>query len=139
EVDIFVRSFDGYATGARIHRVASSFLRDLYDEGHRVDCRTAYIAQYSPPFQPVLRYNEIWFLRRRRHSAAESSDTTAADDVALDDSCDFLGAAGSEPDQPAKEQPSKQALEQEIFDTVADVVSEARRNGVFVNPVAMQA
>ncbi|EFJ44498.1 hypothetical protein VOLCADRAFT_95179 [Volvox carteri f. nagariensis] len=51
EVDIFVRSFDGYATGARIHRVAASFLRDLYDEGHRVDCRTAYIAQYSPPFQ----------------------------------------------------------------------------------------
>lgn len=51
ETDIFVHAFDGYATGARISRIASSFLRNLYDDGHRVDCRTVYIAQYSPPFQ----------------------------------------------------------------------------------------
>lgn len=48
---MFVRAFDGYATGDRMGRVAAAFLRDLYDDGHRFDCRTVYVGQYSPPFQ----------------------------------------------------------------------------------------
>ncbi|KXZ49665.1 hypothetical protein GPECTOR_20g522 [Gonium pectorale] len=92
EVDIFVRSFDGFATGNRIERVATTFLRDLHDDGLRFDCRTLYIAQYSPPFQPVFRYNEVWVLRRRRHKKdvadGDAADADAGADAGPDDDGD---------------------------------------------------
>lgn len=89
--DVFVRAFDGYATGDRMGRVAAAFLRDLYDDGHRFDCRTVYVGQYSPPFQPLFRYNEIWVLRRRkgkRNEAGATDDDTAPDVDPHDDDDD---------------------------------------------------
>ncbi|PNW79241.1 hypothetical protein CHLRE_09g407350v5 [Chlamydomonas reinhardtii] len=74
EVDVFIRAFDGFATASRIGRVASAFIRDLHDAGHKIDCRTVYVAQYSPPFQPVFRYNEVWILRRRRGRKTSGGD-----------------------------------------------------------------
>ncbi|KAG2487622.1 hypothetical protein HYH03_013761 [Edaphochlamys debaryana] len=79
EVDVYSRAFDGYATEGRIRRVATDLLRDLHDDGRRVDCRTVYVAQYSPPFQPVFRYNEVWFLRRRKGRKEAGADTDATD------------------------------------------------------------
>ncbi|GFR40272.1 hypothetical protein Agub_g452, partial [Astrephomene gubernaculifera] len=120
EKDIFVRSFGGYATGARITHIASEFLRDLYDDGHRVDCRTIYIAQYSPPFQPVFRYNEVWVLRRRRHG---KDATDGASDAAGEGDCgDWLKpeAAGGEGGGEALEE------EAQALDAIAAAVAEAR-------------
>ncbi|PNH10847.1 Heme-binding protein 2 [Tetrabaena socialis] len=79
ELDIFVRSFDGYATSRRVHREAREFLRDLDDARHRIDDRTVYVAQYSPPFQPVFRYNEVWVLRSRRRSPKNDASADAAE------------------------------------------------------------
>ncbi len=50
--------------------------------------------------QPVFRYNEVWFLRRRRHPAADPAASADADvdtdDLDAADSCSWLSGGAEE-------------------------------------------
>eukprot|EP00240_Pyramimonas_obovata_P013556 CAMPEP_0118927780 /NCGR_PEP_ID=MMETSP1169-20130426/5184_1 /TAXON_ID=36882 /ORGANISM="Pyramimonas obovata, Strain CCMP722" /LENGTH=228 /DNA_ID=CAMNT_0006869621 /DNA_START=110 /DNA_END=796 /DNA_ORIENTATION=- len=63
-VQVYVRSFKGFAKEDKIVTEAAQLAEALDNDGVQYDPETYVFAGYDPPFRPVNRHNEIWFFNK---------------------------------------------------------------------------
>ncbi|KAL7642919.1 UNVERIFIED_CONTAM: hypothetical protein RMT77_006208 [Armadillidium vulgare] len=80
EMRILTRRFSGYATEEIIQKEVEDLTKILKEsEGEeKVNFDTYYIVGYDPPYKPINRRNEIWFVKK------ESSNTDKKDSTPND-------------------------------------------------------
>merc|ERR1711916_94455 len=59
---VFVTSFGGYETYAKLQEAASGLAQKLQAHGERFDSEHFYFAGYDSPFRVIDRHNEVWFV-----------------------------------------------------------------------------
>ena len=61
---VFVTSFGGYETYAKLQGAAAGLAQRLRDHGESFDSEHFYFAGYDSPFRVIDRHNEVWFVAK---------------------------------------------------------------------------
>ncbi|KAF2350982.1 SOUL hem-binding protein [Trinorchestia longiramus] len=76
EMTVFTRRFGGYATDEIVAKEAKELAELIQKAGETdVDFAHYYTAGYDPPFKPIGRRNEVWFVKK--HSTTPSTQAPA--------------------------------------------------------------
>jgi len=83
--DTYVLSFDGYAFGFRVRRLALDLFNALDRKEARDYVRSiVFVAVYDAPFKVLDRHNELWVLRKRKGDASDPEDDQGDDPSRVD-------------------------------------------------------
>jgi hypothetical protein len=69
-MDVYVRSFGGWATGSRYLDAAADAIQALENAGYAIKTDYFFTAGYDSPFRLTNRHNEVWLLAAGTPSAA---------------------------------------------------------------------
>eukprot|EP00878_Enallax_costatus_P025074 GHUV01026795.1.p2 GENE.GHUV01026795.1~~GHUV01026795.1.p2 ORF type:complete len:258 (-),score=42.49 GHUV01026795.1:1099-1758(-) len=73
-MDVYVRSFGGWATGSKYIDAAADATKALEAAGYAVNTDHFFTAGYDSPFRLTNRHNEVWLLAGQKPSRGDGGD-----------------------------------------------------------------
>lgn len=76
-MDVYVRSFGGWATGSKYIEAAADATKALEAAGYATSSDHFFTAGYDSPFRLTNRHNEVWLLAAKKPSGGDANVVAA--------------------------------------------------------------